>query len=137
VEQAGVERNRLFSRCVRDGLILGVVTGLASGTVAAPVLGTIIGGFVGLVVGVPVALIAGAVIGQSVRDDGSPGDVRRRIDVTFIVLGAATAALAVGWISLDPLVGAGPAVTMFVVVALGLVLVRRGLRRLPAVAPAV
>ena len=55
---------------------------------------------------------------------------RRRIDVTFAVLAAATAALAVGWISLRALVGPWPALTMLVTVVIGLLVVRPRLFRL-------
>lgn len=124
-----VDRNQMFGRCMRDGMILGVATGVVSGTVAAPVLGTIVGGVVGLFLAVPVSLIAAAAIAASVRPDGTAPAFRRRVDVTFAVLGLATAALAAGWISLDPLVGPGPAIAMFVTVVVGLLVVRRGLRR--------
>ncbi len=131
-EPNGTDRNAVLNQCVRDGLVLGAITGAASGTAAAPVLGTIIGTFVGLVLAIPVALVVGAVIAQSVRTSGTATSFRRRVDVTLAVLVVATVALAVGWISLDPLVGAAPAVTMLVVVVLGVVFERRRLRRLVA-----
>jgi hypothetical protein len=131
-EAAGVDRNVVFNRCVVDGLVLGTIVGAASGTAAAPVLGTIIGAFVGLLIAIPVALIVAAVIARSAREPGSVRAYRRRIDVTLIVLAAAAALLAIGWISLDPLVGAAPALTMLAVIVLGLLLVRARLRRLCA-----
>ena len=125
-----MDQNAVFSRCVRDGLILGVVTGAASGTMAAPVLGTIVGLFVGLVLAIPVSLVAGAVIARSVRSPGTVPAFRRRVDVTFAVLAIGTAALAVGWISLEALVGPWPALTMLVTVVVGLLIVRPRLHRL-------
>jgi hypothetical protein len=129
-EAPGLDRTVVLNRCVVDGLILGAVVGAASGTAAAPVLGTIIGAFVGLLIAIPVALLVAAVIARSVREPGNVPRYRRRIDVTFAVLGLATALLTIGWISLDPLVGSAPALTMLVVVVLGLLLVRTRLRRL-------
>ena len=133
MDSAGMDRSVVFNQCVRDGLILGVITGVASGTAAAPVLGTIVGALVGLVLAVPVALIVAAAVAPPARAPRTAPAFRRRIDVTFAVLALLVAALAVGWISLDPLVGAAPAVTMLVVVVLGLLFERRRLRR---VAPA-
>jgi hypothetical protein len=130
VESGGVDRSAVFNQCVRDGLLLGVVIGAASGTAAAPVLGTIIGAVVGLVLAIPVALLVAAVIAAAAQPPGTVAAFRRRVDVTLAVLWVATAALAVGWISLDPLVGAAPALTMLAVMTLGLLLVRRRLRRL-------
>jgi hypothetical protein len=130
-----VERNPLVNECVRDGLLLGLITGAASGTAAAPVIGTIIGAIAGVVFAIPVALILAGVIGAAARPPGTAGTVRRRIDVTFGVFALLVALLAVGWISLEPLVGAAPAITMLVVIVLGLLLVRMRLRRLIA-APA-
>jgi hypothetical protein len=130
MEPAGVDRSVVFNQCVRDGLILGVITGAASGTAAAPVLGTIIGALVGLVLAVPVSLLVAAAVAPSARAAGNGPSFRRRIDVTFVVFAALVALLAVGWISLDPLVGAAPAITMLVVVVLGLLFERRRLRRL-------
>jgi hypothetical protein len=134
-EAAGLDRNVVFNRCVVDGLVLGTVVGAASGTAAAPVLGTIIGAFVGLLLAIPVALVVAAVIARAAREPGTVTAYRRRIDVTFVVLAAATALLAIGWISLDPLVGSAPALTMLLVLVLGLLLVRARLRRLAAPAP--
>jgi hypothetical protein len=129
---AGVERNEVFGRSVRDGIILGAVTGAASGTAAAPVLGTILGAAVGFTLAVPIALIAAAVIARGVHPSGTVRAFRRRVDVTFAVLAAGTAALAVGWISLEALVGAAPAVTMLVTVVVGLAIIRPRLLRLVA-----
>lgn len=129
-EAAGLDWNVVFNRCVLDGLILGTVVGAASGTAAAPVLGTIIGAVVGLVVAIPVALIVATVIARAARGPGTVREYRRRIDLTFVLLAVATAALAIGWISLDPLVGSAPALTMLAVVVLGLLLERSRLRRL-------
>jgi hypothetical protein len=129
MEPAGRDPNAVFSRCVRAGLLLGVITGAVSGTVAAPVLGTIVGAVVGLCAGIPVALVAGAAIARSVRSPGTEAAYRRRVDVTFVVLGVATAALAIGWISLDPLVGPGPALAMLATVVVGLLVLRPRLRR--------
>lgn len=118
--------NRVLGLCLLYGLLIGATTGAASGTVAAPVIGTIIGTIVGTMVALPVALIAAAVISRSVA---SPA-YRRRVDVTLLTLGVATAVLAVGWISLRALVGPWPALTMLVVVVVGLLLVRPRLHRL-------
>ena len=128
MEPAGADRNAVFSRCARDGLVLGVV----SGTAAAPVLGTIVGAVVGVILAIPVALVAGAAIASSVGASGAEQSFRRRVDVVFAVLGIGTAALAVGWISLDPLVGPWPALAMFAVVAIGLLVLRPRLQRLTA-----
>lgn len=133
MESAGVDRSVVFNQCVRDGLILGVITGAASGTAAAPVLGTILGALLGLVLAVPVSLVVAAAVAPPARDPGTAQAFRRRIDVTFGVFALLVAALAVGWISLDPLVGAAPAITMLVVVVLGLLFERRRLRRLAPV----
>lgn len=135
MELAGVDRNVVVGQCVRDGLILGIVTGAASGTAAAPVLGTFVGAVVGLCLAIPISLVAAAAIARSVRPSATVQAFRRRVDVTFAVLAAGTAALAVGWISLEALVGAWPAVTMLVTVVVGLLIVRRRLHRL-ASAPA-
>lgn len=135
MELAGVDRNVVFGRCVRAGLVLGLVTGAASGTTAAPVLGTFVGALVGFCLAVPVSLVAAAAIAHSVHASGTVQAFRRRIDVTFAVLGAATAALAVGWISLRALVGPWPALTMLATVVVGLLIVRPRLYRL-APAPA-
>lgn len=118
-----LDPNRVLGLCFVYGLLIGAVAGAASGTVAAPVIGTIIGTILGTIVAVPVSLVAATAISRSV---GSPG-YRRRVDVTLLVLGIATAGLAVGWISLRALVGPWPAVTMLVVVLAGLLLVRQRL----------
>ncbi|MGZ8766403.1 MAG: hypothetical protein ACXW2C_12015, partial [Acidimicrobiia bacterium] len=94
-----VDRNVVFGRCVRAGLVVGLVAGAASGTVAFPVLGTFVGALVGFGLAVPVSLAAATAIANSVHATGTVQGFRRRIDVTFAVLAAATAALAVGWIS--------------------------------------
>jgi len=130
MELEGVDRNAVLRECVRDGLILGFVTGAASGTVSAPVLGTIVGAVVGFFLAIPLTLIAAAAIAGSLQPSGTVQGLWRRIDVTFAVLATGTAALAIGWISLEALVGAWPAVTMLVVVVVGLVIVRRRLHRL-------
>lgn len=90
---------------------------------------------VGFCLAVPVSLVAAAAIAHSVHASGTVQAFRRRIDVTFAVLGAATAALAVGWISLRALVGPWPALTMLATVVVGLLIVRPRLYRL-APAPA-
>ncbi|MEZ5382547.1 MAG: DUF2510 domain-containing protein [Microthrixaceae bacterium] len=123
-----LEPSEVLGRAVAYGLLIGVVTGTASGTVAAPVLGTIVGAGVGAFVALPASLIAATFISRSVA---SP-HYRRRVDATLLVLGIATAALAIGWISLRPLVGPWPALTMLVVVVAGLLVVRPRLRRLGA-----
>ncbi len=130
MDLTGVERNAVFGTCVRDGIILGVVTGAVSGTAAAPVLGTILGALFGFCVAIPVALILAAAISRAVVPSATVESFFRRIDITFGIFAAAIAALAVGWISLDALVGAWPAVTMFLVVVVGLVLIRRRLHKL-------
>ncbi len=132
---AGADRNRVFSLCVRDGIILGAVTGMVSGTAAAPVLGTILGAIVGLCLAVPVALVAATAIARSVRPTGTVQSFRRRVDLTFVVLGAGTTLLAAGWISLDPLVGPWPALAMLVTVVVGLAVIRPRLHRAVSVDP--
>lgn len=133
-ERAGVGKNAVLSQCVRDGIVLGAVAGAASGTAAAPVLGTIVGLVVGVVLAIPFSLIAGAAIAASVRESGTVRAYRRRVDVTLTVLAAGTALLAIGWISLDPLVGPSPAIAMLVAVVIGLAIVRRRLLRLSPIA---
>ncbi len=108
------------------GVVVGTVTGAVTGTVAAPVIGTMIGAIVGVVAAVPVALIAATVISRSV---GSP-KYRRRADATLLVLGLATAVLAIGWISLRALVGPWPALTMLAIVIIGVLVVRPRRHRL-------
>jgi hypothetical protein len=130
MELEGVDRNLVFGRSFRAGLVLGLVTGAASGTAAAPVLGTILGAFVGFCLAIPIALVAATAIARSVRPSGTVQEYRRRIDVTFAVLAAGTLALAIGWISLEALVGSGPALTMLGTVVVGLLIVRPRLFRL-------
>jgi hypothetical protein len=120
------EASEVLGRTFAYGLLIGVVTGAASGTVAAPVLGTIIGAGAGAFVAVPASLIAATFISRSVA---SPR-YRRRVDATLLVLGAGTALLAIGWISLRALVGPWPALTMLAVVVVGLLVVRPRLHRL-------
>jgi hypothetical protein len=136
VELTGVERSAVFGECVRDGLILGVVTGAVSGTVAAPVIGTILGALFGFVVAIPVALIVAAAISGAVVPSATVESFRRRVDVTFAIFAVAIAALAIGWISLEALVGAWPAIAMFVVVVVGLLIIRRRLHKLASPSPA-
>lgn len=122
------DANRVLLYCLLYGLGLGTVAGAASGTAAAPVLGTMLGAFVGALVGTPVALVAAVVVSRSV---GTP-QYAQRVDVTLLVLGIATALLAVGWISLRALVGPWPALTMLAVIVAGLIVVRPRLHRLGA-----
>lgn len=124
------DAGRAFNQALLHGLVLGIVAGLASGTAAAPVLGTVVGAVVGAVLALPVALLAAWVISAPLRTPGRETAFLRRLDVTLVVLGVATAALAVGWISLEALVGPWPALAMLVVVVAGLVAVRFRLRRL-------
>jgi hypothetical protein len=78
MELAGVDRNVVFGRRVRSGLVLGLVTGAGSGTAAAPVLGTFVGAVVGLCLAIPISLVAAAAIARSgvvsLRGRPPPGD---------------------------------------------------------------
>ena len=112
--------DRVFGITFRYGMIVGAVTGAVSGTVAFPVIGTILGVLLGAVAAVPAALAAGYAISRAV---GTP-DYQRRVDLTLLVLGVLTAALAIGWISLRALVGPWPAIAMLATVVAGLLLVR-------------
>ena len=119
-----------FGQAMLYGLALGTVAGIASGTAAAPVIGTVLGAFAGAALATPVSLLAAWAISAPLRQPGDEHAYRRRLDVTLVVLGVATLALAIGWISLEPLVGPWPALAMLVVVVAGLVVARLRLRRL-------
>jgi hypothetical protein len=126
----GADAGQVFVAAMLYGLGLATITGAVSGTVAAPVLGTILGAIFGASVGLPISLVAGAVIAAPLRRAAAATAYRRRVDVTLIVLGLATAALAAGWISLRALVGPWPALTMLAVVVIGLLVVRPRLQKM-------
>jgi hypothetical protein len=120
----------VFGRTFAYGLVIAAVAGAASGTAGFPLVGTILGGLVGLAVGIPVSLVVATVIALSARPSVTAKTYRRSVDVTLLVLAAATTALAVVWINQHALTGPWPPLAMLAVVVIGLVGTRPLLRRM-------
>lgn len=122
----------IFGRTWLYGIVIGLVTGAGSGTTVMPVLGTLVGGVLGLAVGVAIGLIVATVLAFAAQPPVSTKVYRRTVDVTLVIVGAASAALSAlfGFSGDDEAIGIGTAATIFAIAVACLVLVRPRLHRL-------
>lgn len=115
-----------FGRTFLWGVMIGLLTGGVTGTLGVPVIGTVIGVIAGLIVGVPFALFTALAIDKAVRSAATVQSYRRAVDLTLLVLGVATAVVAM---FTSTLFGYYLPIAMVVIAVACLLVVRPWLRR--------